>query len=243
MQSARKGFQNSPGTDSRVAVFADLDEQAILTIGRFLEYYARAVCISANRHLAGSFSKEVDFCVALDFNRSSPQASRTGIGEWEYRAKYRQAHEAIVELQKALCTGFRWLPWQIFPKPRLITYVPCESKKKIYLPRTLAEAVVDQAREAFWGASAPLLRAELKGSKESMKNLNVNQKIAYWAKLADAGDIMLSGAIKDRCITVIDDLYQSGASLWSFAKFLKAQGAAMVAGLVCVKSLRDTDNR
>jgi predicted amidophosphoribosyltransferase len=46
-----------------------------------------------------------------------------------------------------------------------------------------------------------------------------------------------------RRILVVDDLYQSGSSMWRFAKYLKSKGAAEVCGLVCVKSLSDRDNQ
>lgn len=41
---------------------------------------------------------------------------------------------------------------------------------------------------------------------------------------------------------MVDDLYQSGATMWEYAKFLKSLGAICVFGIVCVKSLRDSDN-
>ena len=40
----------------------------------------------------------------------------------------------------------------------------------------------------------------------------------------------------------IDDLYQSGVTAWSLAKFLKTNGARGVYALACVKSWSDTDN-
>lgn len=41
---------------------------------------------------------------------------------------------------------------------------------------------------------------------------------------------------------MVDDLYQSGTTMWEYAKFLKTLGARFVFGIVCVKSLRDSDN-
>jgi predicted amidophosphoribosyltransferase len=243
MRSAGKGFEATPGGSDRVAVFADLDEQAIITVTSFLDYYSRAVCIGVNRHLARGFTQEIDFCMTLDFNKSGPQGSRTQIGEWEYQAKYRRSAEATAELLTSLCVGFRWLPWRHIPKPRLITHVPCAPREKSNLPRALAEAVVAQSREAFWGTRDPLLHAELKVRKQSVKNLKVSEKIAHWGRLVETTGISLSRSARACSIVVIDDLYQSGVSLWSFAKYLKAQGAACVVGLVCVKSLRDTDNQ
>lgn len=68
-------------------------------------------------------------------------------------------------------------------------------------------------------------------------------KIAQWSSIIQSNGIKLSRSVKECSVIVVDDLYQSGASLWSFAKYLKSQSAGAVVGLACVKSLRDTDNR
>ena len=44
-------------------------------------------------------------------------------------------------------------------------------------------------------------------------------------------------------VLIVDDLYQSGTSMWSYAKYLKSLGATEVLGLVAVKSQRDSDNQ
>ncbi len=226
-----------------MALFSDLEEQAVKTVTAFLDFYARAVCISANRHLEGMFAEELDFCLALDFNKTSPQGSRTQIGDWEYHAKYHQDKEATTDLGKVLCLGFRWLPWRHISKPRLVTFIPCDPQKKVYLPRTLAGTLVKEVREAFWGTQNPLFKAELTKGKKSAKNLTFDQKIAQWEEIVDGEAIALSRSVQGCSVVVLDDLYQSGASLWSFAKYLKGKGASTVVGLACVKSLRDTDNQ
>ena len=35
---------------------------------------------------------------------------------------------------------------------------------------------------------------------------------------------------------------ESGTTMWQYVKFLKKMGAKMVFGVVCVKSLKDSDN-
>jgi predicted amidophosphoribosyltransferase len=243
MQTAKKGFEPAPGTSDRVAVFEELDEHAIMTVTSFLEHYGKAVCLGVNRYLSGEFADELEFCVALDFNKRGPQDRRTEIGEWEYRAKYGQDKDAATKLLKPLRTGLHWLPWARLAQPRLITYVPCEAKRKVYLARDLAIALVQQSRRRAWGVADPLLGAELKGPKPSAKNLTVSQKRAQWRDLLAAGGIALGRSVKGCSVIILDDLYQSGTSLWSFAKYLKGHGAAHVVGLVCVKSLRDSDNQ
>jgi predicted amidophosphoribosyltransferase len=79
--------------------------------------------------------------------------------------------------------------------------------------------------------------------KPAAKNLTVDQKIAHWKRIVQAEAIQLSRPVEHGSVIVVDDLYQSGASLWSYARYLKSKQAAAVVGLACVKSLRDSDNR
>jgi predicted amidophosphoribosyltransferase len=55
--------------------------------------------------------------------------------------------------------------------------------------------------------------------------------------------ISLSADPQGCLVFVVDDLYESGATLRCFAEELKARGAREVRGLVCAKALRDTDNQ
>ena len=58
-------------------------------------------------------------------------------------------------------------------------------------------------------------------------------------------DIYKNGKVEIECdvynkdVLVVDDLYQSGATMCEYAKYLKSLGAKSVWGLVCVKSLKD----
>lgn len=60
--------------------------------------------------------------------------------------------------------------------------------------------------------------------------------------MVDNRDIEISRNVNDTTVFVVDDLYQSGVTLWSYARFLKMVGAAKVIGVVCVKAGKDTDN-
>ena len=61
----------------------------------FLSFFGQAVCLGVNKHLKDDFSDELDFCLALAFNKASPQdKARTEIGEWFYQAKYHQDADA-----------------------------------------------------------------------------------------------------------------------------------------------------
>jgi predicted amidophosphoribosyltransferase len=72
---------------------------------------------------------------------------------------------------------------------------------------------------------------------EKLKTLAVKDKVK---SLNNA--FTLKQSVKGKTVLLIDDLYQSGVTLWSLAKFLKQNGAREVYGLACVKSWSDTDN-
>ncbi len=77
-----------------------------------------------------------------------------------------------------------------------------------------------------------------------MKGLPVAEKIPEWEKVYRCQDcVKLQGNVKDRTVVVIDDLYQSGATIWCYARYLKRCGAKYVLGVPCVKALKDTGNR
>ena len=70
-----------------------------------------------------------------------------------------------------------------------------------------------------------------------LQELSIEEKCN---ELRDA--IKIVGDISGRDIILVDDLYQSGFTMWTVAQLLKKKGAKKVLGLACVKSLRDTDN-
>lgn len=85
----------------------------------------------------------------------------------------------------------------------------------------------------------------LKCYKPSFKNKTLNDKIDIWNEIySDTSKFKFTGKvdIMDKDVIIIDDLYQSGVSMWSYAKFLKSLGAKRVMGISAVKSLRDSDN-
>lgn len=175
--------------------------------------------------------------------KPSPREGRTELGELEYQAKYHQNSEALGELAKQLAFAVRSLPPEAICRPRLLSYVPSDPKQQFCLPALLTRGMVDIVPKAFWADPKPLLAPALTVRKPSAKNLTVDEKIVQWNNILQADGIRLSRSVKNCSVIVVDDLYQSGASLWSFAKHLKSQQAASVVGLTCVKSLRDTDNR
>jgi hypothetical protein len=243
MAKCPRGFRDSILSEGKKeAVFPRLEERDLTRIQSFITFFSQAVCLGINRHFGGKFQSELDFCIALDWNRPDPRSKRTQIGEWEYQAKYDKNQDALVALVGKLVPAMRALPLPLLSKPRLLTYVPSGASKAFYLPSRLAEEIVMKVPASFWGTREPLLKPILRSAKRSAKNMSVTDKIAHWDKMLQAKEIKLSQLVRGCSVIVLDDLYQSGTSMWSFAKYLKAEGAAVVVGLACVKSLRDTDN-
>jgi phosphoribosylpyrophosphate synthetase len=121
--------------------------------------------------------------------------------------------------------------------------VPCAADRDEYLPAILTHEIIENFPSKFWETENPLMKSTLTIAKKSAKNMTVEEKIKQWKLIAQKEGINLSRSVKGASVIVVDDLYQSGASLWSFAKFLKSKGASTVVGVACVKSLRDTDNQ
>lgn len=215
--------------------FPELDEDDGETIQQWCDRFHRYVLLGLNPHIKPHFDDELDFCLALDFNRSGPSGPRTPLGEAEYQIKYQGDATQLVVLKTALVDAFGDLPLPTEADVAIST-VPTDPGNP-NIARKLGKAVA-KARELDF------IRSDLLCDKSAMKGLSVDQKIPEWQKFYDAeGCVELHGDVMGRTIVVVDDLYQSGATLWCYAKYLKSLGAEHVIGLVCVKSLRDTDNQ
>ena len=77
-----------------------------------------------------------------------------------------------------------------------------------------------------------------------MKELPLNEKVRVWREIyAERGSVLMPYGIQNTNVLIIDDLYQSGTSIWCLAETLKLQyRARTVLGATVVKSLRDGDN-
>ncbi|MCI0642396.1 MAG: hypothetical protein L0Y72_13230 [Gemmataceae bacterium] len=243
MKQSPAGFRDFKSARNKFALFSKLPARDVQRIQGFLKFFERAVCLGINKHLKNNFTDELDFCLALDFNKPSPQADRTEIGELEYQAKYQQNSEALSELAKELAFAIEALPRCAIPQPRLLTHVPSRRGLTFCLPSALCRAIVSFVKDSFWGDPRPVALPSLSVAKQSAKNLTVDQKLDQWKSIVASNGIRMSRPVEDCSIIVIDDLYQSGASMWTFASFLKNRKVRSVVGLACVKSLRDTDNR
>ncbi len=196
--------------------------------------------LGLNKNIKEYFFNEMDCCMALDFNIVYGQ-SRTEIGEAEYQLKYnaenlsKEEREKYVGLIRSkLLEGCGYIPfgskadWYVSPMPAM------ESGRS-KMAWKMAE---DLSRQL----NIPFLVPDLRSYKPEMKQLSVEEKIRIWEEKYANREVVLSHSVKRKKILMVDDLYQSGTTMWKYAGFLKDEGADCVFGLVCVKSLKDSDN-
>jgi predicted amidophosphoribosyltransferase len=194
------------------------------------------VLLGLNPHIEDFFSDDLDFCMALDFNYDPSRGKRTIYGEAEYQLKYQGSRQHFQVLGSALVEAIADLPIPVgFRNNYCISCVPA-SPTEASIQYRLASLAAKKVGVDF-------IDADLHCPKPGLKGLSVDQKIPIWQDLYNEGCVQLSGSVDGRLVVVIDDLYQSGAPLWMYAKFLKERGATHVLGLPCVKSLRDSDNQ
>lgn len=214
-----------------------LDDEDVETITDWCDRFKHYILIGLNKHLEDHFTDELNFCLAMDFNYDPDTEKRTIYGEAEYQLKYKRSRPSRHALQAALVEAFEDLPIPVKEEDAIvISCIPSDPEER-NVGRELAVAVADSLE-------LKCVQADLLCDKSEMKNLTVAQKVPEWEELYDREEcIKLHGDVTDQTVVIIDDLYQSGATMWCFAKYLKDQGAKYVLGLPCVKSLTDTDNQ
>lgn len=206
-------------------------------IEHWCEYWERPVVLGKSAPIAPHFTTELNFCMALSFNRETPTSlTRTLYGEAEYQMKYGGKDPSFFQtLLGGMTTAYRKLPIADPAENVLLTTIPSRSADD--LPASLAAVV---------GANlgVKVMSSNLLVDKTQLKELSVDQKIPEWNRIyATEGALALSESVAGETVVVIDDLYQSGATMWCFARALKSWGAKAVIGLAAVKSLRDSDNQ
>lgn len=249
MQKSNTGWRDSSTGETKYAFFVGLTSVEVEQIEEFIEDYKRFVIIGLNKNIENDFKDELDLCMALNYNlKSINPLIRTGIGELVYQVKYLEVggdrrNRAIKILSNCLRRAVSRIPVEETEKPRCLSYIPPRPSKAYDLPKELAKLLSDQLKsQQFFKRENCLIHPFLRTDKQELKDVELESKLEIWQQIFSAGKIELSGSVRDCCVYVIDDLYQSGITMWSYAKYLKSQGAACVVGLVCEKSFRDTHN-
>ena len=182
-------------------------------------------------HLRAHFQDDWDEAYALDFNFQTGVSplTYTEFGSLEHKAKEQQDGAAVSRLAGRLAEVIRRHP--TLSRVEIIAPMPPRPSKGFHLPVAVARGI--GATLAF-----PVGLNLTKKEHPKLRSLPMEKKVA-----ALAGGFFLGDSVEGKSILIVDDLYQSGASAWSLARFLKSRGASRVYVLACVKSWRDTDNQ
>jgi hypothetical protein len=242
MAKSNTGFRVDRKYDyNRLAFFVGLSEADVARIHGFLLRFEQLIVVGLNKNIDSHFSDEMEFCMALDWVMPKPGENRTLIGELRYRAKFRNDSRAAVKLVAPLVEAVELLPFRGDDSEIVLTCPPVVRGNARDLPTRLVTAVADELQKE--GRRNRIISATLKMPKPAIKDLSIEQKLDFWRRTVEAESIELSGPVTGSSVCIIDDLYKSGCTMWSYAKFLKVRGASEVLGLVCVKALGDRDGK
>ena len=204
------------------------------------------IWLGTNSYTEDYFSgEEVDYCLAADWNMYFDTWERTAIGEAEYQLKYNLPKGVLSKkdaagfadtLASAICDCTACLPFNL--SNFIVTAIPAVKANQNKLAWKLAKYTADEIGASF-------MQATLTQGKPQMKDKAISDKIHIWRKIfADKDALELSHKVRGKKILIVDDLYQSGASIWCFAEFLKEKcNAKKVMAITSVKALKDGDNQ
>jgi orotate phosphoribosyltransferase-like protein len=210
------------------AYYKGLTTGQVEELEAYLEAVSQVLVVRKSKPLEAYFAGELDGAFALDFNQSA-RGVRSEVGGLEFRAKYRANAQAVSELGERITLVCRSITQ--LERAEMVAAIPSSrgvdaDALAARLARRVSE---DLGKELITLARKP---------GPPIKNLSLSRKIE-----ALTGQFAPSSPVNGRHVLLIDDLCQSGTSLWVAARKLKDEGALSVNALVCVKSFRDTDNK
>ncbi len=208
----------------------NLSEPDFERLNNFLDTLHHVLFLTQSDHLKPHFADELTEAYALDFNfqQGVQPLTRTEVGALEHLAKDHQDAEAIAKVARRLAEVIRRHP--ALARADVITALPPRPSSTFHLPVELVKLIgVNLGR--------PVGLNLTKAEHTKLRALPIDQKLTTLAGVFSLGE-----SVQDKTVLVIDDLYQSGVTAWSLAKFLKANGAREVYALAAVKSWSDTDN-
>lgn len=209
------------------------------------------IWLGLNKHTEEFFvGDEVDYCLAADWNfdienYSIQEQQHTSLGEAEYQLKYNlpkrlinkeDVHQYASLLTTAVLDCIACLPINL--SNFVVVSIPATEEKQKKLAWKLAKHIAKKIER-------PFIKATLKSEKPQMKEQTVEDKVRIWRKIFCDEDMLdFSDDILGANILIIDDLYQSGASIWCFAEYLKeCCDARTVIAITPVKALKDGGNK
>lgn len=205
-------------------------ETQLQSVRGFLDLLGQILCLTITDHLRPPFADELTEAYAIDYTFKQDQTplEYTDAGRVEHAAKTNQDARSIDALADVFAKIINAHPTLL--RSDIITAVPARPSSAFHLPARLVDALGAKLQR-----SVGLDITKIEHPK--LKTLPIEEKIKTLEKA-----FTLRGDVRDKSVLIIDDLYQSGVTLLSMARFLKQNGASDVFALACVKSWSDTDN-
>lgn len=224
-----------------------VDNEQLESLDNWANEVKQHIWLGTNANIASFFSgDELDYCVAADWNFDSTPSTRyrTPLGLAEYELKYQYpkgeidnhaARQHFKTCLDAVLVSIRFFPVRL--QDFVVTTIPAVKDKQNKISWLLAQNVAQII-------GVPFIGLDLAYDKPQMKGLPLNEKIRIWREIyAERDRVLMPYGIQNTNVLIIDDLYQSGTSIWCLAETLKLQcRAKTVIGATVVKSLRDGDN-
>lgn len=223
-----------------------MDWDSLEALKAWAQQANRHIWLGTNRNTEGYFTgNEVAICIAADWNIDIQTKRRTEVGNAEYQLKYQYQKGLIskddaIQYANTLATAIldcvKCLPFNL--DNYVVTTIPAVKEKQNKLAWKLARFVAEKLEVSF-------VSLTLHKDKPQMKEQSVEDKIKIWRTiLADETGLIFSESVKCKDVLIIDDLYQSGASIWCLAEYLKEKCAAKtIVAITSVKALKNGDNR
>jgi predicted amidophosphoribosyltransferase len=174
---------------------------------------------SLDRHVRSS-----EFLGYDEYGHPQFDTTRTELGELLYRLKYRGDQSAIAPIAQVTCDFIR--DWS----PGIDVIIPAPPSKV----RTV-QPLFQIADEVGRLLNVPVEKTSVRKTKATpeLKNVDHTQRL----QLLIGAHSIEGNALRGRRVLLIDDLYQSGATLNAIARLLKeAGGTSAVFALVLTRS-------
>ena len=172
-------------------------------------------------------------CIALDINVYYDKKIKTEIGKLENQAKMNECAQSISKLVDICCARIRGMSF--YKDASYISAVPANKEKEFDLPTTLVKEIAERLKLVD-----VTHRFQYRNAKQTLKDASIEDK---WQKLEESGLAFTAHRAKNATIILLDDKYQSGATMHYVASRLQQAGFDEIYGLTLVKTLRDADNQ
>jgi hypothetical protein len=220
------------GASDRYCIELNGEEGDIKALEEFLRFLSRHVLLNS----------DLDECFALDFHKyitAEGEVLRTPMGQLVVTAKPYAPHASPGHLRRADILAIQMANFihchPSYRRAELLVAAPAsDPSKPFHLPDYLVSSIAKQtgqvalSRGAIWKTQTTLQMKSVQSVKEKLSTIR--------------GTIAVDPSqVAGKTIVVIDDLFQTGATINEVGRVLKEAHAGTLLGLVGTKTLRDLE--